>query len=62
MAPEPTEAELRDAYWRSRLSTIGITFKFAMTLPTVAWSLRQSALSHRNNPPIQKTIFEDIAA
>jgi hypothetical protein len=59
---EPTDAELRAAYWRSRVSTIGLSYRDAMAIPTLAWSLHRAAISHRNNPPIQKTIFEDIAA
>lgn len=62
MTPAPTDAELRAAYWRSRISTIGMTYADAMAIPTLAWSLYRAALSHRNHPPVQKTIFEDIAA
>jgi len=60
---EPTKAELVAAFWRSRLPTIGLSFKQAMDIPNVAWALKRSAIAHRTAPaPAQAPLFEEMPA
>lgn len=57
--PEPTTAELKEAFKASRLWVFGVTFERAIASPLVMWSLRHDVMAARKKyqSPLQPRLI-----